>query len=100
MTLRKVDLEAAIVDDRRRGTVGYSERDFIRSATLRRRGDSIVVREANRQHWTYLDLLIWVDSKMGRWFWDALYGCKDQLGATRLVTLDWLDDDERAAYEH
>jgi len=93
MALTKSDLERAIEDERRQGTVGYNEGDG-RSQRLRAKGATIVVREANAKGWSYDDLVLWVDSKYGRWFWDSLYGCDDPEGAARAVTLDWVEPGE------
>jgi len=97
MKLTLTDLENAKRSDLRGGTVGYSEGDWL-STTMRQKGDRIVLRRANAQGWTMEHLVGWVDSKYGRWFWDSLYGCRDATGAARLVTLDWMDADDRALY--
>lgn len=98
--LTRKDLEAAIASEYRLGTVGYSERDTCgANAALRAKGDSLVIRVANSFNWTYQDLLIWVDSKYGRWFWDSLYGSDDLAGAQGLVRKDWITDDLRFEYD-
>lgn len=93
MALTKADLDRAVEDERRQGTVGYNEGDG-RSQRLRAKGATIAIREANAKGWSYDDLVIWVDSKLARWFWDSLYGCDDPEGAARCVTLDWLEPGE------
>lgn len=87
--LTKSDLERAVEDERRQGTVGYNEGDG-RSQRLRAKAATIVIREANAKGWSYDDLVLWVDSKCARWFWDELYGCDDAEAAARQVTLDWV----------
>ena len=89
------DLERAQGDPLRMGTVGYSEGDSFREKAV---GDRMAVREANRLGWTYPMLLAWVDSKYGRWYWDALHGCNDKDGARRLMTIEWMTPGERAEY--
>lgn len=96
--LTKVDLENALESEKRLGTVGYTEREYVATKAEARKGDSIVVREANRQGWSFEQLVGWVDSKYGRWFWDELHGCKDADAAARCVTLDWMDDYDRSLY--
>lgn len=96
--LTKQDLEAALESELRQGTVGYTEREYVATSRERAQGDSIVVREANRQGWSFNQLVAWVDSKYGRWFWDELHGCKDAAAAARTVTLDWMDDFDRSLY--
>ncbi len=96
--LTRADLMSAINDEHRLGSVGYSCRfDFPKR--LQTKGDTIVLREANRQGWTYADLVFWVDSKYGRWFWDSLYGCTDEAGAAGCVTLDWAAEDTTYWYD-
>lgn len=83
----------------RLGTVGYSTRDDIsRAESFKEKGDRIVIREANRLDWTYPELVAWVDSKYGRWFWDCLHGSNDAASAKAQVTLDWIDRSDLAHY--
>jgi len=89
MALTKQDLERAVEDERRLGSVGYNLA-FDHGQRLQAKGRAIVLREANRQGWSYDDLVLWVDSKYGRWFWDSLYGCSDPDGAAQAVTLAWV----------
>lgn len=97
--LTRQDLQAARESEYRQGSWGYEERDVCgANKALRERGDRIVLEEANRQGWTENHLVAWVDSKYGRWFWDSLYGCSDEAGARKLVTLDWMAEYEREEY--
>lgn len=97
--IKTIHLRAAEQSELRQGSWGYGERDICgANRKLRAEGDAIVVREANRLGWTLNELVAWVDSKYGRWFWDSLYGCSDPEGAARLVTLDWMTASERADY--
>jgi len=92
------DLENAVNDDEKRlGSVGFSERDSF-CATTQKRGNRIALAAANAKGFTYDQLVAWVDSKYGRWFWDSLYGCSDRAGAVALVNLDWMSSEDRALY--
>jgi hypothetical protein len=89
------DLENAKDSPAREGSVGFSDGDH-RPLRLQARAARIVLREANRQGWTYADLVCWIDSKLGRWFWDELYGCDNTDAAARYVTLSGLTPAEYA----
>ena len=96
--LTKADLERALEDPRRQGTLGYTQSEYIeRSKAFIAKGDSLAIRTANAKGWTYDDLVVWVDSKGGRWFWDALHGNDDAAMAAREVNLDWFRPGEREA---
>ena len=49
-----------------------------------RLADLIVVKVANEQGWDRETLFHWANSKLGRWFGDAVFG------STEPVTLTWL----------
>ena len=66
--LTPVDLVAVVADERHNGW-GYATASYL-SPTKRGRLDSAVVAVANELGLTYEDLLVWADSKYGRWLVD------------------------------